>query len=388
MKSAWVAILSAAAMALPASAQMVVSAKSGVVNYAEGQVLLNDQQVESSVTKYPDIKENSVLRTEAGRVEVLLTPGTILRLGENSSMKMITNRLVDTRLELLTGSAVVEQVETAKDNHVTVVVKNGAVSLAKAGVYRFDAEPGRAKVFHGEAVVELGGENTQVGSGRMVMLDGAKATVEKFDTQETDALDHWGRHRGELLAMANPSTAKSFVGGQGYGRGLFGMGFGMGYGGLGCNPYWGYNSWYAMYTYVPCTSYFMSPYGFGYWSPFQVNQVFRNPGYFGFNGGGVARTGGRPAMGSGSRGSAAFRSGSMRSGVGPAGRWGNGGGMSSRGGMPTSGGMPASVGSSGSGAGGMSPAMAGGGMGRGAAASSPGTAGNAGARSGGGGGRR
>ena len=38
-------------------------------------------------------------------------------------------------------------------------------------------------------------------------------------------------------------------------------------GGMGCNPFWGYNSWYAMYTYVPCSGYFMSPYGFSYFSP-------------------------------------------------------------------------------------------------------------------------
>src|ERR1035438_1405373 len=98
MKRAWLPILSAAATAwgaIPASAQMVVSAKSGVVNYAEGQVLLNDRTVESSITRYPEMKENTVLRTEAGRVEVLLTPGVILRLGENTALKMITSRLVD-----------------------------------------------------------------------------------------------------------------------------------------------------------------------------------------------------------------------------------------------------------------------------------------------------
>ena len=100
MIRAWLPILSAAAMAwsaIPASAQMVVSAKSGVVNYTEGQVLLNGRAVESSITKYPEMKEDAVLRTEAGRVEVLLTPGVILRMGENTTLKLITNRLVDTR---------------------------------------------------------------------------------------------------------------------------------------------------------------------------------------------------------------------------------------------------------------------------------------------------
>jgi hypothetical protein len=300
MKSAWLPILSTVAMAfasLPAAAQMVVSAKSGVVNFTEGSVLLNGQAVESTITKYPDIKENSVLQTQAGRAEVLLTPGTIMRVGENSSMKMITNRLIDTRVELQNGAAVVEAVQTAKDNNVTVVVKNGAVALSKAGVYRFDTEPARLKVFRGEASVEMNGENIPVSTGRMLMLDGSNSSVEKFNADDTDALDHWGKQRGQLLAMANPSTAKSLMsggyGGFGYaGYGMGGLGYGgMGYGGMGCNPYWGFNNWYGMYTYVPCNGYFQSPYGFFFWSPMMVNRFYYNPyAYYG-GGGGFGRYG-------------------------------------------------------------------------------------------------
>jgi len=94
--------------------------------------------------------------------------------------------------------------------------------------------------------------------------------VEKFSTEETDALDHWSKQRGQLLAMANPSTAKSLLGSS-YSSGFVGVG------GMGCNPYWGYNTWYAMYTYVPCSGYFMSPYGFGYWSPITVSRFYSNP---------------------------------------------------------------------------------------------------------------
>jgi hypothetical protein len=258
---------------------MVVSAKSGVVNLTEGSVLMDGKAVESSITKYPEVKENSVLSTEAGRTEVLLTPGTILRMGEQSGLKMVSNRLIDTRVELQRGSAVVEAVQTAKDNNVTVVVGKGAVGLAKAGVYRFDAEPARVKVFHGEAMVEMNGATIPVGAGRSLMLDGSTNAVEKFNAEDTDALDHWSKARGQLLAMANPSTAKGLLSGGGYGYGLGG--------GLGCNPYWGYNSWFAMYTYVPCRGYFRDPYGFMYWSPMTVQQVYyRPPVNWGNNGGG------------------------------------------------------------------------------------------------------
>lgn len=303
MKTALLPVLFAAAIALgsiPANAQMVVSAKSGVLNFTEGQVQMDGHLVQATLTKYPEMKENSVVRTEAGRAEVLLTPGTILRLGENSSLRMITNRLIDTRVELQSGSAVLEALQMPKDNNVTVVVKNGAVGIAKAGVYRFDVQPAEVKVFRGEAAAEINGQTTPLGAGRMTTLDGAKASVEKFNAEDTDALDHWSKRRGELLAMANPSTAKSVLGGYG-GYGSFG-GYGLGSafaGGLGCSPSWGFNQWYGMYTYVPCNGYFMDPYGFGFWSPYSVNQLFYNPGYFFGRGYGY---GGRYGYGTGSGG--------------------------------------------------------------------------------------
>src|SRR5580658_6337041 len=135
------AVTLVAALVLPSVAQPVISAKSGLLSYVEGQVMLNDQPVEFSNTRFADVKENSVVRTADGRAEVLLTPGVTLRMGENSALRMITNRLVDTRLELLSGSAVVEADLIAKDTSVTVVVGQGSVALPKAGLYRFDASP-------------------------------------------------------------------------------------------------------------------------------------------------------------------------------------------------------------------------------------------------------
>src|SRR5438552_2866779 len=118
--------------ALTASAQPVISAKAGTIALIEGKVFVGDQAVEPSLTKFPDVKENTVLRTEEGRAEVLLTPGIVLHIGENSSFKMVTNRLIDTRLELLTGSAIVDAVEIAKDTSVTLVCKDGTVAINKA----------------------------------------------------------------------------------------------------------------------------------------------------------------------------------------------------------------------------------------------------------------
>src|SRR2546426_5859219 len=174
---------------LPALAQSVISAKSGLVDYVEGRVLLDGKPVEVKITVFPEIKENMEFRTEDGRAEVLLNPGVFLRLGENSAIRMVSNKLSDSRVEFLSGSAIVESSgELAqKDDSVTILYKSAAVHLRKKGIYRFDSEPAQLRVFSGEAEVEAGSNVLIVRAGKMVAFDGAVA-VEKFKAKEGDAL--------------------------------------------------------------------------------------------------------------------------------------------------------------------------------------------------------
>src|ERR1700682_2753424 len=99
-----------------ASAQYMISAHSGVVQSVDGRAYLNGQPVQPKFGQFPDIKENEEFRTEEGRAEILLTPGVFLRMGENSSIRMLSTRLTDTRVEVLSGSAMIESNEIPKDN--------------------------------------------------------------------------------------------------------------------------------------------------------------------------------------------------------------------------------------------------------------------------------
>jgi hypothetical protein len=293
----------ALATALPSFAQPVISAKSGLLNYAEGDVTINGQPVDLSSVHFSDVKENGVVKTVDGRAEMLLTPGAILRLGENSSVRMISNRLVDTRLELLAGSAVVEADQIAKDTNITILCKEALVALPKAGLYRFNAEPAQLKVFKGDAQVDLSGNTSTVSAGHMIPLSGGAASVSKFDVEDTDSLDRWSHRRGSYLAMANASAANSLMNsGTGYGAWsnggyLPGYGFLAGWGMQGCASAWMWNTYYSMMTYMPCYGSLWSPYGYRFWSPYTIGY------YSGFApviyGGGASRTG---ASGSGSAG--------------------------------------------------------------------------------------
>lgn len=273
MKALWVVGTPALVLALgssPLFAQAVIGAKSGVVNYIEGSVYLADKPLEIQPAQFPEIKENTVLRTDEGRAEILLPPGVVMRIGEKTSFRLISNRLIDTRLELLSGSAVIEADEIGKDTHVTVVAKNATVSLEKVGLYRFDMEPARLKVYKGAADVQTGSDSVQVAGGKMLDLGSNLAAAEKFNVEETDSLDHWSRRRGEMMAMSNVSAAnRARTGGwqsdpcaNVYVRSL---------------GSWGYNPYYGLGTYIPCTGSIYSPYGYRFWSPLAVYQAFYAP---------------------------------------------------------------------------------------------------------------
>ena len=249
----------------------MISAKSGMVSKAEGEVYVGDKEIVESQTNFPDIKENAVLRTGHGRAEILLTNGVAMRVGEDASFKMLTNRLIDTRLEILTGSALIEATEIVKDNNLTILAGEATVGIAKHGLYRFDMATNSIKVFDGTASVTINGQTMLVGQGRMLKVENGQPVIEKFNKDETDALDNWSRRRAEQVARANASSAKQVYD-------------------SGCGPYntngrynrtnwatanpnttnptdpcynpcggWRYNPWFGTVTYIPCGSEYLQP---------------------------------------------------------------------------------------------------------------------------------
>ena len=282
-----------------AFAQSVISTHSGVVQYVEGRAFLGDKPVEPKFGQFPDIKENQEFRTEDGRAEILLTPGVFLRLGENSSIRMLSTRLTDTRVELLSGSAMVESNDVPKDNSIQLVYKKDAIQLQKQGLYRLDTEPARFQVFDGEAVVTDASGQLTLHGGKQTNLAGV-LMAENFDhkADDQDALYRWSDRRASYVAQANVASAASAsassgggYGGYGYnglgydalgygglgygGLGYGGLGYGgLGFGGFGYNPAflggWAFNPLFGMYTYMPYSGFGYSPFGYTYYSPTTV----------------------------------------------------------------------------------------------------------------------
>lgn len=198
-------------LGLPAFAQSVISAHSGLIHFSEGAVFLDDQRVDQPTGKFDQINNGSELRTEEGRAEVLLTPGTFLRVGANSAIRMLSNKLEDTRVELLSGSAVLDQgADTLSDTAVTVLYNLDQVQIKRAGTYRFDSMPPELKVEKGEAQVTANGKSIQAEAGNVVAFDGKLATRKLLNDPTSgsrDDLDNWAEARDHSVDQSNQEAA-------------------------------------------------------------------------------------------------------------------------------------------------------------------------------------
>jgi len=128
-------------------AQDVISVRSGLIHRVEGKVTLAGKPVILDNSRFPIAGVGQTLEVSSGFVEVLLTPGAFLRLDGGASFRMLSSSLEDTKIEVLSGTALVEIDELEKTNHISVQVGTFQTELLKHGLYYFDAEVGRLRVF-------------------------------------------------------------------------------------------------------------------------------------------------------------------------------------------------------------------------------------------------
>jgi hypothetical protein len=216
---------------------------------------------------------------------------------------MMANKLSDTRIQVLTGNVLLEVGELLPDNSITLLYKKQVISARKSGLYRIDAEAGTLRVYNGEATVSDNGATFTVKQAKLVNLNSAVLTAEKFDNKVGDEFYRWASRRASYLSVANVAAAKSM--------------HSLGY--SGSVSQWAWNPWYGMFTYVPYRGWYNSPFGYGFYSPDQVVYIVY-PNY----GGGSGYTGG------GSSGGVHYDSG-LGYNVGARSAGYSGGGMSSGG---------------------------------------------------------
>jgi hypothetical protein len=250
-------------ISLPCAAQNVISAKSGTLHFFTGQVSIDGVDQYMRVGYFPALKAGNVLRTELGRAEVLLTPGVFLRLTDNTAIRMLDTDLANTRVEVMSGQAMVESDDpqiSVRNAPVTLVVGQDEIKIVKHGLVGItvgSSEANEVKVYRGEAEVTSAAATMQLKQGRYAALSGDELKAQKFDAgNETNDLLAWSRLRSADLSAANLHSAGVMHGGAAYG-----------YTGGPWSGGWFYDSIFSSYTFVPAGGLLWNPWGYGFYSP-------------------------------------------------------------------------------------------------------------------------
>jgi hypothetical protein len=167
--------------------QAANQARPGTLNYVEGQASIEGRPVTPNSVGNAVLEGGQYLSTANGKAEVLLTPGVFLRLGNDSTVQMVSPNLTQTEVKLERGHANVEVDQLYKQNVILIDLEKGQTQLLQNGLYTFDADSSTVRVFDGKANV-FPGSNLQadvkpidVKGGRELTLTGEPAKPQHFD---------------------------------------------------------------------------------------------------------------------------------------------------------------------------------------------------------------
>lgn len=285
--------------------KFVISARAGGINAITGgaTVYQRGESAWHQLSITDDLESGDRVRTEFdGRVEILLNPGSYLRLGGNSEVELLNNTLENLEVRLLRGTAIVEA--TGADGlelNIGISTPHTRLAIVRQGLYRLNVVPEDAT----ELIVRKGrvvlSDSQKVKGGNKVVFNAthisvAKLTKEEKKIKDKEQVDLWSRGRAETLAKANRrisermlnSAFASFIDYDPFSRGRLG--------------FWFYNTSARCYTFLPFYYGWGSPYGNSYSTSVyyypNANSYPRN-GSNGNTGGGSYPSGGNSSAGGG-----------------------------------------------------------------------------------------
>jgi hypothetical protein len=243
-----------------ASTSFMVSTKAGLVNYVQGA---------TTVKAATAVKPGQVVGTGPnGRVEILLNPGSYLRMGADTQVILEKVELYDMAVRVVQGSAIIEAKGFTKELPLAVTTGDLKMQIIKDGVFLF--ADGKAAVLEGQ--IRNAGNGLVYGKGYLVSDDqGYRAQkVKAFPT----GLELWSQKRDAEIEAANINVAKSLSQTAGLPVNSF-------------RDVWFWYDPFGSFIYLPGGAY-RSPYGYSY-QP--VIPIYGGP-YRPVGSGGTAGSGG------------------------------------------------------------------------------------------------
>jgi hypothetical protein len=253
----------------------IISAKAGAVNTVAGRVMVTRQGQEPQLlSSSDDLASKDVVTTgNTSNAEILLNPGSYLRLADNSEFQFEDISLDHLNLRLTKGSAIVEATGVADmDLGIKIATPNATFTIIRSGIYRVNVEQGASELSVYKGRASYGSNATEVlKGGNSVRLSNGVEELGKVP-KEKDAFELWSKQRAQLLAKANERLSQRMLNGylttHGWDSWLWGpRSFGL----------WTFSSLSGCYTFLPFYYGWSSPYGHYYGS------YYWRGGYYGNN---------------------------------------------------------------------------------------------------------
>lgn len=256
-------LLSLATLSVPALAQGTNPAvrDASALNYVQGQATLDGQPVTTNPTGTPrPLRAGDVVATTSGTADLMLSPGTLLRLGDNTSVQLVATGSGRAEARITSGHANVAVNVVRPDTLLLVDMPQGQTQLLERGLYSFNVPSATVRVYSGKADAFPGTDTstdvkpTKIKDNHEVSLSSASLHATRFDSTSDAQQDllPWTGPQETRAAIANGAVY------NGNGTGTASYGDGGYYGGAG---YYG-DGGYAPAAYGPYA------YGFGFGYPY------------------------------------------------------------------------------------------------------------------------
>jgi len=241
----------------------LITAKAGGVNEVAGDVTVErNNGLSGRLLKGDEVQTGERVTTGAqSRAEILMNPGSYIRIGENTSFEFVSTHLDDVRVKMHSGSAILE-VFGGEGFKVDLSADTARFTILDSGIYRIDANGnGNSMVAVWKGKLRPAAERETVGGGKLVSFNGASYVVTRFDRDDKDELAVWSRNRSKELskisASLRPDRLRDPLVNSFYGRrwdmyNSFGL--------------WVYDPTFRSFCFLPFGDAW-SPYGFGYGRP-------------------------------------------------------------------------------------------------------------------------
>ena len=247
--------------------KFLISAKAGGINAVTGQARVHARgQTEwQQLMITDDLDSGDHVQTAGdGRVEILLNPGSYLRVGGNSEIELANNSLENLEVRLLRGTAIVEA--TGGDGTellINISTPHTKLAIVRDGLYRLNVVPNDATeliVRKGRVIVN--DSHAKIKAGNKVIFSATNVVVAKLtgdEKKQKDEVENWSKERGQMLAKANRRISDQMLNSA-----FASYPSPLGLFGYRNSGLWFFNSRSSCYTFLPFGGGWGSPYGTSY----------------------------------------------------------------------------------------------------------------------------